>query len=215
MRSQFHEQLDALNAALIAMGALCEGAIACAVKALTTGDRKLAGDAVEKSRVIDRREREIETSCMKLIMQQQPVARDLRQITVALKIITDMERIGNQAADIAELCSTCDVSAASGGSIAEMATAVIRMVTSAVDAFVRRDETLARRVIFSDDAADGLFVRVKGEMCALISEDRTRGEAALDTLLIAKYLERIGDHAVGIAQWVIYAVTGRHEGEEA
>ncbi|MDY3071403.1 MAG: PhoU domain-containing protein, partial [Eubacteriales bacterium] len=107
------------------------------------------------------------------------------------------------------------VSAASGGSIAEMATAVIRMVTSAVDAFVRRDETLARRVIFSDDAADGLFVRVKGEMCALISEDRTRGEAALDTLLIAKYLERIGDHAVGIAQWVIYAVTGRHEGEEA
>ena len=214
MRTSFDEQLALLNRRLIEMGALCEDAISASMRALAE-EPEAAEKTKNIEREIDHAEREIEALCMKLLLQQQPVARDLRQITVALKIITDMERIGNQAADIAELCSTCDVSAASGGSIAEMATAVIRMVTSAVDAFVRRDETLARSVIFSDDAADGLFVRVNSEMCALISEDRTRGEAALDTLLIAKYLERIGDHAVGIAQWVIYAVTGRHEGEEA
>ncbi|MEA4823029.1 MAG: phosphate signaling complex protein PhoU [Clostridiaceae bacterium] len=215
MRNQFNEQLNALNADLIAMGALCEGAIACAVKALTSGDSRLAETAVEKSRAIDRCEREIEATCLRLILQQQPVARDLRQITVALKIITDMERIGNQAADIAELCATYGVSADSGDAIAEMATAVIRMVTNAVDAFVRRDEVLAGEVVTSDDVADGLFVRVKTELCTLIAEDRTRGEAALDTLLIAKYLERIGDHAVNIALWVIFAVTGKHEGDNA
>ncbi len=215
MRSQFNEQLDALNADLIAMGALCEGAIACAVKALTSGDHALAENAVEKSHAIDRCERDIEAACLRLILQQQPVARDLRQITVALKIITDMERIGNNAADIAELCATYGYSADSGDAIAEMATAVIRMVTNAVDAFVRRDDVLAREVVASDDTADGLFVRVKTELCALIAEDRTRGEAALDTLMIAKYLERIGDHAVNIALWVIFAVTGKHEGDNA
>lgn len=211
MRNKFDEQLDKLNADLTEMGATCESAIACAIKALLTNDRVLAQDAIKMEDETDRMETEIETMCLRLLLQQQPVARDLRVISAALKMITDMERIGDQAEDIAEIVQTIDLSAEVGRlHVDEMARAAIKMVTDSVQAFVTKDLDLARAVMAADDTVDELFIRVRDEIVGLIAADSQQGLAAVDILMIAKYLERIADHATNIAEWVEFSITGIH-----
>lgn len=211
MRNKFDEQLDELNNDLISMGALCESGIATATKALLNSDKKLAGIAINVEKQIDQKERDIENLCMKLLLQQQPVAKDLRLVSAALKMVTDMERIGDQAADIAELVTHTDLSESKNNShISQMATATIKMVTRSIDAFVKRDLTLAQEVIESDNIVDDLFIKIKTDLIGLISDDKKYGELALDIMMIAKYLERIGDHATNIAEWVVFSITGKH-----
>ena len=212
MRNRFDEQLFELNREIIEMGAMCEEAIASAAKALSTGDMKLAAKVCENSSAIDQMERDIEGRCMKLLLHQQPVARDLRQISAALKMITDMERIGDQAEDIAEIVTFLNGHTMEGMElIEEMARATIEMVMSSVDAFVKKDVELAEKVIAQDDIVDDYFSKVKCGIITLIAENSADGEFALDLLMISKYFERIGDHATNIAEWVIYSVTGKHK----
>ena len=212
MRNRFDEQLFELNREIIEMGAMCEEAIASAVKALTTGDMELAGRVKTNSGAIDQMERDIEGRCMKLLLHQQPVARDLRLISAALKMITDMERIGDQAEDIAEIVTFLNGHTMEGMElIEEMARETIEMVTASVDAFVKKDIALAQKVIDQDDVVDDYFSRVKCGIISLITENHADGEFALDLLMISKYFERIGDHATNIAEWVIYSVTGTHK----
>ncbi len=214
MRSRFDEQLAILNRELIEMGALCEEAIALAAKALTDKDKTMAAKVAAMDAEIDQKERNIESMCLKLLLQQQPVARDLRQISAALKMITDMERIGDQAEDISEIVITLDGRYAENSALLKgMAESAIQMVTESVDAYVKRDTALAHKVIEMDDIVDDYFDQVKAELISKIAGEPADGEYALDLLMIAKYLERIGDHAVKIAEWVIFSVTGRH-GEE-
>ena len=211
MRNRFDQQLEQLHVEMIQMGALCEDAIAAAAEALLKGDAALASAAEEAEREIDQKEREIEGLCLKLLLQQQPVARDLREISSALKMISDLERIGDQAADIAELTRFARVPEGSGRvHIGEMAKAVIRMVTGSVDSFVKRDLDLARSVCAQDDRVDDLFNQVKKELIGLIASDAASGELWLDLIMVAKYLERIGDHATNVAEWVEYGITGVH-----
>ena len=211
MRNKFDEQLERLHVELIQMGALCEDAISAAAEALLKGDEALAQAAQEAEREIDQKEREVENLCLKLLLQQQPVAKDLREISSALKMISDLERIGDQAADIAELTRFVKMPVGNGClHIADMARAVIRMVTDSVDSFVKRDLELARAVCRSDDQVDALFDQVKRELIALISDDAASGELSLDLLMVAKYLERLGDHATNVAEWVEYSLTGNH-----
>ena len=215
MRSRFFdEQLAILNRELIEMGALCEEAIALAAKALTDKDKTMAAKVAAMDAEIDQKERNIESMCLKLLLQQQPVARDLRQISAALKMITDMERIGDQAEDISEIVITLDGRYAENSALLKgMAESTIQMVTESVDAYVKRDTALAQQVIKMDDIVDDYFDQVKAELISKIAGEPADGEYALDLLMIAKYLERIGDHAVNIAEWVIFSVTGKH-GEE-
>lgn len=211
MRSRFDEQLAILNRELIEMGALCEEAIALAAKALTDKDKTMAAKVAAMDAEIDQKERNIESMCLKLLLQQQPVARDLRQISAALKMITDMERIGDQAEDISEIVITLDGRYAENSALLKgMAESTIQMVTESVDAYVKRDTALAHKVIEMDDIVDDYFDQVKAELISKIAGEPADGEYALDLLMIAKYLERIGDHAVNIAEWVIFSVTGRH-----
>ena len=214
MRSRFDEQLTLLNRELIEMGAMCEEAIALAAKALMDGDASLAARVAPLDGEIGQREHDIESMCLKLLLQQQPVARDLRTVSAALKMVTDMERIGHQAEDIAEIVPFLhDRSNEACGFIGEMARESVRMVTESVNAFVRRDTALAERVIGYDDVVDGWFTRVKRSLIGLIAERPEDGGYALDLLMIAKYFERIGDHAANIAEWVVFSVTGVHKGE--
>lgn len=213
MRSKFDEQLELLHRELITMGAMCENAIAMSAKALTEGDLPLAERVPEITSEIDRKEREIEAMCMRLLLQQQPVAADLRVISSALKMVTDMERIGDNSGDIAEIITMANISASSDTlNIKAMAAAVIRMVTDSIDAFVKRDIALAKQVIDYDDVVDGHFNEVKKLLIELLGKSGTNGEYALDLLMIAKYFERIGDHAVNIAQWVLFSITGKKNG---
>ena len=212
MRNRFDEQLFELNREIIEMGAMCEEAISSAAKALTTGDLELAGQVKTNGGAIDQMERDIEGRCMKLLLHQQPVAKDLRLISAALKMITDMERIGDQAEDIAEIVIFLNGHTMEGMEmIAEMARETIKMVTASVDAFVKKDIELAKQVIAQDDVVDDYFSKVKCGIINLIAENSADGEFALDLLMIAKYFERIGDHATNIAGWVIYSVTGTHK----
>lgn len=214
MRKSFDEQLALLNKELISMGALCENIIAMAAKALLEGDIALARKVPEIEVETDQKEREIEAFCLKLLLQQQPVARDLRVISSALKMITDMERIGDQSADIAEIVTMANITASDETlHIGDMARAVIRMVTDSVDAFVQRDVQAAQAVIDYDDVVDGLFNQVKEELIQRFGKGGENGEFALDLLMIAKYFERIGDHAVNIAEWVVFSITGKHKGD--
>ena len=211
MRNRFDAQLALLNEELLAMGALIERAIDDAAAALRGQDAEAANEAIALGDEIDQKEREIETLCLKLLLQQQPVAKDLRLVSAALKMITDMERIGDQAEDIAEIIRYSEgVHIENDRLIRDMAQATIGMVTDSVDAFVKRDIALAQKVIKEDDTVDGYFEDVKKELVAKIAADPSDGEAAIDILIIAKYFERIGDHAVNIAEWVIFSVTGIH-----
>ncbi|MBP1577733.1 MAG: phosphate signaling complex protein PhoU [Oscillospiraceae bacterium] len=210
MRNRFDEQLFELNREIIEMGAMCEEAIASAAKALSTNDRELAAKVRENGSAIDQMERDIESRCMKLLLHQQPVARDLRLISSALKMITDMERIGDQAEDIAEIIEFLNPKTENVSFTADMARETVQMVTESVDAFVKRDVALAEAVLAHDDVVDNYFEKTKCDIIKLISENPDDGEFALDLLMISKYFERIGDHATNIAEWVIYAVTGIH-----
>lgn len=212
MRNKFDSQLEKLNLELITMGALCEDAISASVKAMLEGDDALCEKVFAADAEIDQKERDIEAICMKLLLQQQPVARDLRVISSALKMISDMERIGDQASDIAEITKFIkNSSVQSRVHISDMAAAATKMVTDSVESFVKKDLSLARAVMEYDDKVDNLFDCVKDELVRLISEDRANGEFCIDLLMIAKYLERIGDHAVNIAEWVEYSITGTHQ----
>ena len=212
MRSRFDEQLALLKRELIEMGALCEEVIALAAQSLTEGDTALSARVSPLDEEIDRKEREIESLCLKLLLQQQPVARDLRQISAALKMITDMERIGDQAEDIAEIVAFLGGRGTEDSELLrDMARSAIRMVSGSVDAYVKRDVPLAEKVIAEDDVVDDYFARVKQALISRIAADPADGEFALDVLMIAKYFERIGDHAVNIAEWVIFSVTGEHK----
>ena len=213
MRSRFDQQLSLLNRALIEMGALCEEVIALAAKAVLTGDGTLAEKVAPLDREIDQKEREIESQCLKLLLQQQPVARDLRQISAALKMITDMERIGDQADDIAELIPHLPAALPGGELLRAMARETIAMVNDSVTAYVRQDVALAERVMAADDTVDDYFDRVKRSLIASIAHGGGDGEGALDILMVAKYFERIGDHATNIAEWVEFSVTGVHKEE--
>ena len=202
MRNRFDEQLNELNSEMIRMGALCEEVIALAAKALDEGDRALAKKVAPLDTQIDQKERTIETLCLRL----------LRQLSAALKMITDMERIGDQAEDIAEIVLFLDGRPSEhNGLLQQMARAAITMVTNSVDAFVKRDTHLATQVVRSDDTVDRYFSDIKQSLITKISENPADGAYFLDCLMIAKYFERIADHAVNIAQWVIFSVTGVHE----
>ena len=216
MRNRFDRQLLELNNELIEMGSLIEKAIEMAIAALVKQDVERAGDAIKFDAEIDHQEKEIEGLCMKLLLQQQPVARDLRLISAALKMITDMERIGDHAADISEMTilmagSTYEKSEMDIELVKEMAKETTDMVIKSVDAFVSKDLELARHVIKQDDVVDDLFDRFKHQLILKINENVKNGEQATDMLLVAKYFERIGDHATNIAEWVIYSITGAHE----
>lgn len=215
MRNRFDRELEQLNNELMEMAALIENAIVTAVHALTTRNEELAREAIRFDSTVDEKERDIERRCLKLLLQQQPVASDLRIISTALKMITDMERIGDQAADISELTLQLKSSGYERNldHITQMANATVKMVKESIDAFVGRDLELARRVIDYDDVVDGLFDRVKDDLIELVRQDTESGEQAVDLLIIAKYFERIGDHATNIAEWAEFSITGIHKNE--
>lgn len=213
MRPKFDEQLDLLNRELITMGALCEKAIAMSASALTEGNSALAKNVPVLSARIDHKEREIETLCLKLLLQQQPVAKDLRLVSSALKMVTDMARIGDQSADIAEIIRLANVRSTDDTQVIhDMSAAVMKMVTDSIDAFVKKDKDTAKAVIDYDDVVDSFFDQVKKILIDLLIRPETDGEYAIDLLMIAKYFERIGDHAVNIAKWVLFSLTGNKEG---
>lgn len=211
MRNRFDMQLAELNLELTAMGALCEEAIAGCFKYLVENDAEIKENVFEVDRRIDQKERDIEALCMKLLLHQQPVARDLRTVSSALKMISDMERIGDQASDIVEIVQYLyNVGAKHETHISDMARATIKMVTDSVESFVKKDIELARAAISHDDVVDSLFDEVKNDIIAAFCNESNDAEALLDLLMIAKYFERIGDHAENIAEWVIYSITGAH-----
>lgn len=215
MREQFEEQLEELHKEVTEMGNLCEQAISLAANALLDGDAEAAKSTFGKDALIDRKEREIEDICMRLFLHQQPVARDLRSVSAALKMVSDMERIGDQASDIAELSRWIkDDSFMNKVSLVEMAKATKQMVVDSVEAFVKNDEDLVKQVIKADDQVDALFDQVKEEIVVLIKDKGIDAKESLDLLMAAKYFERIGDHAVNIAEWVEYSITGVHTNNE-
>lgn len=213
MRTRFDMELDTLNSDMIAMGALCENAISEAMQSLFTADKAAAQRTIAEDREIDQKEKDIEALCLRLLLQQQPVARDLRVISSALKMITDMERIGDQAADIAELIRHMHLTPVSRQNrhLSKMADAAKKMVTESIDAFVKKDAALATKVLADDDLVDSLFLKLRHDIIEMIAADPGCGEEAVDVLMIAKYLERIGDHATNIAEWVLFSITGTHE----
>ena len=212
MRDYFQEQLNELNRELTVMGAACEEIISFAYQSLTNWDEDLVKKVKKVGAQIDESERTIETICMKLLLRQQPVARDLRQISAAMKMITDMERIGDQAEDIVEIVPhLAAYPDAKFPKIQEMAKAAQSMVTEAVDAYVKQDLEMARKVMAHDDVVDTYFSKVRTALIDVIANHPSEGEYALDLLMIAKYFERIGDHCTNIAEWVEFSVTGIHK----
>ncbi len=214
MRNRFERQLRQLNDDLLKMGASTERAIEEASRALTSRDEEAAHHAVDLERELDSEERGLESLCLKLLLEQQPVAGDLRLISAALKMITDMERIGDQAADIAEIVLSLreEPSIEPMDHLPQMAAQAAKMVTGALDAFVQKDLEKAKQVFAMDDSVDELFNTVKQEVIAIISQTPENGCQAVDLIMIAKYFERIGDHAQNIAEWVIFSLTGNHKG---
>jgi len=213
MRTHFDEQLKNMNNDLIQMGAYIENAITLATKALVEQNCEMAQQAIECDDEINEIEKQIESQCLKLILRQQPIASDLRLISTALKMITDMERIGDHATDISEITLTLSdaVYIKKLEHIPQMADATIKMLSNSIDAYVNKDLELAQSVIDYDDVVDELFDTVRNDLIALIHENVENGEQAMDLLMIAKYFERIGDHAVNIAEWVIFSITGEHK----
>lgn len=213
MRNRFDRQLEQLNNELINMGSLIEEAIEMAITALIKQDVKKARDVVEFDEEIDEKEREIESLCLKLLLQQQPVARDLRQISAALKMITDMERIGDHAADISEMTILMADKPyiRNIDHLQTMAKETMVMLVKSIEAYVEKNQEKAEKVIANDDVIDDLYDEIKMELIEVIQKDANNGEQATDLLMVAKYLERIGDHATNIAEWVIFSITGKHE----
>ena len=210
MRNLYQEQLWNLNQELIQMGAACEEIIALAAQSLTAYNEQLEERTAQVGSVIDESERTIENICLKLLLRQQPVAKDLRQISAAMKMITDMERIGDQAEDIVDLIPKMSRNAEES-QLQEMAKAAQTMVTEAVDAYVKQDLALAKKVMGDDDIVDNYFNQIKSGIITMIADNTGDGEYALDLLMIAKYFERIGDHCTNIAEWVEFSMTGIRE----
>ena len=211
MRDRYTQQLCLLNKELTEMGALCEEAIFCAVKYLTENSNEMKQNAEECEKQIDRMERDIESLCMRLLMHEQPLATDFRLITAALKMISDMERIGDHAEDIVEIggyIGSTDMQLRTH--IAKMAQEAVKMLTTSIDSYIQQDTQIAQSAIVMDDTVDELFMQLKKQLIKDICSEKENAEAILDLLMIAKYFERIGDHAENIAEWVIYAVTGQH-----
>ena len=213
MRRKFDEQLEQLNNSLIEMAEIVKSAIADANKALIEQDVELAEKIIASDDEIDDKEKEIESLCLKLILQQQPVARDLRLVSAVLKIITDLERIGDHATDISELTILL-----AGRQhikklehIPQMAAATMKMVTDSIDAFVKSDLELAQAVIAHDEEVDNLFEMVKKDLIELIKDSTDNSDQAIDLIMIAKYFERIGDHATNVAEWIVFSITGTHK----
>ncbi len=220
MRNRFDQQLALLNVELVTMGALCEEALVYATRALFQREEGMITRAEEAEAQIDQKEKDIENLCMKLLLQQQPVARDLRIISSALKMISDMERIGDQAADIAEIVKYMEKNRIPGSDhLKEMSDFAAGMVTASINSFVNKDLELARKVILDDDVVDDYFEKVKSDLIAEIAQagqsndPAQNGQFYIDLLMIAKYIERIGDHATNIAEWVVYSITGFHPEE--
>ncbi len=213
MRNRFDRQLSTLNDELIEMGSMIEKSIETAIKALVNQDVDLARNAIEADEEIDRQERIIEDLCLKLLLQQQPVAKDLRLISSALKMITDMERIGDHASDISEITiALADQPYIKKlEHIQQMAKETMIMLVGSIEAFVDKDLEKANEVIKRDDVVDDLFDKVKKELIQMIHENADKGEQAADLLMVAKYMERIGDHATNISEWVIFSITGEHK----
>lgn len=213
MRNRFDRQLSTLNDELIEMGSMIEKSIETAIKALVNQDVDLARRAIEADEEIDRQERIIEDLCLKLLLQQQPVAKDLRLISSALKMITDMERIGDHASDISEITiALADQPYIKKlEHIQQMAKETMIMLVGSIEAFVDKDLEKANEVIKRDDVVDDLFDKVKKELIQMIHENADKGEQAADLLMVAKYMERIGDHATNISEWVIFSITGEHK----
>lgn len=213
MRNRFDRQLSTLNDELIGMGSMIEKSIETAIKALVNQDVDLARHAIEADEEIDRQERIIEDLCLKLLLQQQPVAKDLRLISSALKMITDMERIGDHASDISEITiALADQPYIKKlEHIQQMAKETMIMLVGSIEAFVDKDLEKANEVIKRDDVVDDLFDKVKKELIQMIHENADKGEQAADLLMVAKYMERIGDHATNISEWVIFSITGEHK----
>lgn len=216
MRKKFEEQLSTLNDEMIRMGTMIEENIQKAIDSLVKNDIEMAKDIMEKDELVDKKQKEIETLCFHLLIQQQPVARDLRVITAAMKMVTDMERIGDHAADISEMTlfladkdrnPTYDT-------LLKMAAEASVMLIQSIDAYTKKDREQAREVIAHDDVVDELFCDVKRELIELIRSNPDSGEQEIDLLMVAKYLERIGDHATNIAEWVIYSLDDRIRTEE-
>lgn len=208
-RKVYQEQLRKLNSELIQMGDLCEEAMSLVMKALREKDEEIAAGVHKIENEINQKERDIEAKCMSLLLRQQPVAGDLREISSALRMIADMERIGDQTADIADITKYVTKSQLEvHPTIFTMGKAVSKMVNDCINAYVRRDEKLARQVIASDDQVDGLFLKVKDELVEAVRKNQNSDGYELDMLMIAKYLERIGDHAVNLGEWVLYSIYG-------
>lgn len=213
MRNAFNAQLDEMHRLLIHMGELCETVIDNTYQALMKEDRESAAEIIEKDGEIDQVERDIEGICLKLLLRQQPVASDLRRVSSALKMITDMERIGDQAADISEI----SISLAGESDlpkmdiIRKMAAESMLMVVNSIEAFVARDMEQAEQVTAKDDEIDQLFADARSALIEMIQKETIKPEVAVDLLMVAKYFERIGDHATNIAEWVIYSINGIHE----
>ena len=214
MRERFEQQMEILHTELIELGALCEQAIGRTYEVLLEGNQRTAEEIIKKDQVVDAKEREIEDLCFRIILQQQQVARELRQVSAELKMSTDMERIGDQAADIADIVKVTSLGVPDASiRLKDMAKATASMVTKCIDAYVKQDLKLAREVIDSDDIVDDLFDEVKDEILQGMRKGITTDVQSLDYLMIAKYYERIGDHATNIAEWVVYSINGHHKGE--
>ncbi|MSS19281.1 phosphate signaling complex protein PhoU [Pseudoramibacter porci] len=211
MRNRFDKELVRLNDSMIEMGSLCEAAIDKAIKALAANDTDLAKEAMADDANIDELERDIEQQCYVMLLSQQPVARDLRNVSAALKMITDMERIGDQATDIAEIAVTADLTAEFHNlELDTMAKMASKMVNAAVDAYVQKDLNTVHTVYKQDDIVDQLFDKISAHIIHRIENKEIEGAKAVEVLMIAKYLERIGDHAVNIGEWVEFSITGEH-----
>ena len=209
MRNKFDRVLENLNNNLVSMGTLCENAISMAVSSFLEGNNTYHKSAYELEEKINTSEKDIEQQCLSLLLKQQPVARDLRSISAALKMITDLERIGDHAYDIAELCEyTFKIS--SNDTIKLMADESVKMVSSAINSFVERNLELAQKVILNDDIVDDLFVKTKDDIINKVRQNSDDVHTMIDMLMIAKYLERIADHATNIAEWVEFSLTGKH-----
>ncbi len=214
MRNRFDVELDNMNSKLVKMGNLCSEAIYDAAMALKNGNESLAKQVVKEDEEVDQMEKEIESTCLKLLLQQQPVAKDLRQISAALKMITDMERIGDQAADIAEIVLSGKITEAREMvKIQVMAEKASDMVKNSIKAFVRRDLELTRQVIEADEEVDALFEEIRDNLINMIVENKEDSKLAIDLIMITKYLERIGDHATNVAEWVEFSITGVHSNQ--
>lgn len=215
MKAMIDAELDILHREVIVMGALCEKSIESAAKALLEGDAESANMAIATEVEINKKERDIEDLCLKLLLKQHPVAKDLRKISATLKMLTDMERIGDQARDIAEIVLSTDLSAYKNNShIQDIAAATIKMVTDIVDAYVQNDLQLCSIVIQYDEVVDDLFEDIKADIIHIVMADRDQVESGMYLLMIAKYFERIGDHACNIAEWVEFSIIGKHRGVE-